>query len=396
MTYIKIMKKIFLFSLGVLVTFSLLFVSCDENEYDPTICTVTVKSDGNGKAGITNYVGTFAKIVKGNNVEVVATPNDGCIFAGWFFENVDTPVSLDERYMFIASENITLTARFIKLSNLTLCSTTYGSVSLVGYTDFSIAVMPGTEVTVVATPDEGCDFIGWFIGDSEEPVSTDVEYTLTMTVDIYLTAKFVPIPINGYEWVDLGLPSGLKWAAYNVGATKPEEYGGYYAWGETEEKENYDWNTYKWWKGRYDIYITVTKYCYDAKDGNVDKKDVLDPEDDVANVKWGGIWRMPTYSEQDELRKKCTWQWTTQNGVNGYKVTSKKNGNSIFLPAAGYRDGVDVYDAGTCGNFWSSSLFTPEAAYAYFLSFDAERYSWNGYRRSCGYSVRPVYELGEK
>ena len=386
------MKRHFLLFLGLLLTYSLFFVSCDENDIDSLICTVTVKSDGNGSAGITNYVGMFANIVKGNNVEVVATPDDGCMFMGWYIENVDTPVSTDEKYVFVVSENVTLTARFIKLSNLTLCSTSYGSVSLVGFTDFSIAVMPGTEVTVVATPNEGCDFIGWFTGESEEPVSTDFEYTLTMDGDVCLTAKFVPQPVNGHEYVDLGLPSGLKWATCNVGATMPEEYGGYYAWGEIEEKEYYDWSTYKWWKGRNDIYITVTKYCYDGKDGNVDEKSVLDPEDDVAHVKWGGGWRMPTSYEQTELRKKCTWTWTTLNGVNGYKVTSRSNGNSIFLPAAGWREYNEVYDVGSVGNFWSSSLFTQEAAYSEFLIFNNESCSYNGYRRSCGYSVRPVCE----
>ena len=386
------MKRQFLLLLGLLVAFSSFFVSCDENDMDSLVCTVTVKSDGNGSAGITNYVGMFASVVKGNNVEVVATPDDGCMFMGWYIENVDTPVSMDEKYVFTASENVTLVAKFVRLAHLTLCSTTYGCVSFKGFSGFSIAVMPGTEVAVVATPDEGCDFIGWFIGGDETPVSTDTEYTIAMTEDISLTAKFAPQPINGHEYVDLALPSGLKWATCNVGAATPEEYGGYYAWGETEEKECYDWNTYKWWKGHNIIWITVTKYCFLAKDGDVDEKDVLDPEDDVASVKWGGGWRMPTYDEQNELLKKCHWTWTTQNGVNGYKVTSKTNGNSIFLPATGYRDVTGIYDVGVGGYFWSSSVFTQESAYAEFLQFDKERYSWNGYRRSCGYAVRPVCE----
>ena len=131
-----------------------------------------------------------------------------------------------------------------------------------------------------------------------------------------------------YEAVDLGLPSGIKWATCNVGATKPEEFGGYYAWGETEEKDDYSWGTYKWCNGSS---TTMTKYCIDSSYGTVDNKTVLDLEDDVAHVKWGGSWRMPTRAEQEELRNNCTWTWTTQNAVNGYKVTSKTNGNSIFL-----------------------------------------------------------------
>ena len=143
---------------------------------------------------------------------------------------------------------------------------------------------------------------------------------------------------NGYEYVELGLPSGIKWATCNIGATKPEEYGGYYAWGETEEKSYYDWDTYKWCNGTYN---SLTKYCTDSGSGRVDNKTVLDPEDDVAHIKWGGSWRMPTRDEIKELNDNCTWQWTTLNGVNGYRVTGP-NGNSIFLPAAGYCYGTEL------------------------------------------------------
>ena len=186
-----------------------------------------------------------------------------------------------------------------------------------------------------------------------------------------------------YEAVDLGL--SVKWATHNVGATKPEEYGGYYAWGETEEKENYSWGTYIWCNGSYN---TMTKYCTDSSYGIVDNKTVLDPEDDVAHVKWGGSWRMPTKAEQDELRNNCTWTRTTQNGVNGYKVTGP-NGNSIFLPAAGYRYGADVYDRGSSGNCWSSSLFS-FSSYACSLFFLGSSYDWRYDYRYYGHSVRPV------
>ena len=133
--------------------------------------------------------------------------------------------------------------------------------------------------------------------------------------------------------IDLGLPSGIKWASCNVGATEPWEYGGYYAWGETEEKSNYDTSTYKYCNGSY---FSMTKYCTSSSFGTVDNKTTLEPGDDVAHVKWGGSWRMPTKAEQDELRNNCTWTWTTLNGVDGYRVTGP-NGNSIFLPAAGFR-----------------------------------------------------------
>ena len=187
-----------------------------------------------------------------------------------------------------------------------------------------------------------------------------------------------------YEAVDLGL--SVKWAAYNVGATKPEEYGGYYAWGETEEKEDYYWETYKWCNGSYD---TLTKYCTSSSYGTVDNKTVLDPEDDVAHVKWGGDWRMPTEAEQNELCNNCTWTLTTQNGVNGYKVTGP-NGNSIFLPAAGYRRGTDVYGRGNYGYYWSGSLSSLDSDPACFLYFSDYNYYWSYFSRYYGQSVRPV------
>ena len=126
---------------------------------------------------------------------------------------------------------------------------------------------------------------------------------------------------NGHEYVDLGLPSGLKWATCNVGAIKPEEYGDYFAWGEIKPKQRYD----------------DDNYTYKSN------PETLPLSADAANVNWGGKWRMPTKAEQDELRNYCTWEWTTLNGEKGYKVISKKNGNSIFLPAAGcrYSSGLD-------------------------------------------------------
>lgn len=198
-------------------------------------------------------------------------------------------------------------------------------------------------------------------------------------------------PTNGYEYVDLGLPSGTKWATMNVGAESPEDYGDYFAWGETEPKETYYWSTYKWCNGSSD---TQTKYCTSSSHGTVDNKTILDLSDDAAYVNWGSSWRMPTKAEYDELinTSYTTWIWTTQNGVKGYKVTSKINGNSIFLPAAGYREDSSLYVAGSYGFYWSSSLNTYDSYYAYYLSFDSSGVrstSYGGYR-SYGLSVRPV------
>ena len=222
---------------------------------------------------------------------------------------------------------------------------------------------------------------GTMVKYSYEEIDSIVTYNYNEEPGVPVT----PPSTSPYEAVDLGL--SVKWATFNVGATKPEEFGGYYAWGETEEKENYSWSTYKWCNGSYD---TMTKYCTNSNYGTVDNKTVLDPEDDVAHVKWGGDWRMPTKAEQDELRNNCTWAWATQNGVNGYKVTGP-NGNSIFLPAAGYRGGTDVNLRGSYGSYWSGSLDCSNSDGACGLDFYDYGYDWDCYGRRCyGLSVRPV------
>ena len=193
---------------------------------------------------------------------------------------------------------------------------------------------------------------------------------------------------NGYEYVDLGL--SVKWATCNVGASKPEEYGDYFAWGETQPKTTYGWSTYKWCNGSSD---TQTKYCTNSSYGTVDNKTVLDKTDDAAAINWGGSWRMPTDAELTELRENCTWTWTTQNGVKGYKVTSKKSGytnKSIFLPAAGHRYYSSLYDAGSCGYYWSSSLYSGSPYYAWNVYFYSSSVYGDYYYRDYGFSVRPV------
>ncbi|MBR2935704.1 MAG: hypothetical protein IKB81_01320 [Paludibacteraceae bacterium] len=190
---------------------------------------------------------------------------------------------------------------------------------------------------------------------------------------------------NGYAYVDLGL--SVKWATCNVGASQPEEYGDYFAWGETQPTDYYDWSTYKWCNGSHK---THTKYCTDSYFGTVDNKTTLEMSDDAAHANWGGSWRMPTKAEQDELYEQCTWTWTTQNGVNGYKVTSKKNGNSIFLPAAGFRNySSSLQSAGSKGYYWSS-MISPMNSLAYVLDFTSDSVSRADSGRCFGNSVRPV------
>jgi len=169
---------------------------------------------------------------------------------------------------------------------------------------------------------------------------------------------------NGHEYVDLGL--SVKWATMNINASSPEEYGDYYAWGETTAKSVYNWSTYSFCSGSQ---TTLNKYNNSSSNGYVDNKTTLDTADDVARQKWGGMWRIPTYNELDELCSQCTWSLKTQNGIFGYSVTSKKNGQSIFLPASGwYRDSSNSIE-GSDGYYWSSSLNSSYPLNAYCLMF---------------------------
>lgn len=197
-------------------------------------------------------------------------------------------------------------------------------------------------------------------------------------------------PSDTHEYVDLGLPSGTLWATCNVGATKPEEYGDYFAWGETQQKSSYRWSTYRYCQGSG---TTFTKYCTSSSYGTVDNKTELDPADDAATDNWGSNWQMPSTDQCDELTNSnyTTTIWTTQNGVNGRKITSKSNGKSIFLPAAGLRNKEDSLVAGRGGHYWSRSLTEDADYYSHQLHltpdvFSAE-YQW---QRSDGLSVRPV------
>ena len=193
------------------------------------------------------------------------------------------------------------------------------------------------------------------------------------------------------EAIDLGLPSGLKWASFNLGATKPEEYGDYFAWGETEPKDTYSWSTYKWCMNGNNY--AITKYCTDSQygyDGFTDSETILNPEDDAAHVNLGGEWRMPMDAEWAELLSQCSLEWTTLNGVNGYRVTGP-NGNSIFLPAAGSILNTSVYSAESYCFFWSSSLDVPTPDSAMLAYFGSNEKGRDDASRYGGTPIRAVY-----
>lgn len=203
-----------------------------------------------------------------------------------------------------------------------------------------------------------------------------------------------------HEYVDLGLPSGTLWATCNVGANSPEECGDYFAWGETtgynSGKTYFDWGTYKYCQGSY---TTFTKYCTDSRYGIVDNKTELDPEDDAATANWGEGWQMPSKTQLSELSNNnyTTIERATLNGKDGSKITSKSNGNSIFIPVAGYRRYGELCAEGA-GFYWSNSLYwniDNYSCYASYLGFGSDHWQWPlRLERYYGFSVRPVRVQG--
>lgn len=195
-------------------------------------------------------------------------------------------------------------------------------------------------------------------------------------------------PSDSHQAIDLGLPSGTKWASCNVGASKPEEYGDYFAWGETETKDVYDSSTYK--NGKtflQEHFFKPDEFKYEYADLGCN---IAGTKYDVAYVKWGGNWRLPTIEQFEELFNNCHHEWTTLNRVKGYKFTSKINGNSIFLPAVGYYYNSGLCNSGSYGCYWSSTQYPSNLSSAYNLYFCSGDSHTNYSNRYLGQGVRPV------
>ncbi|MBQ1696162.1 MAG: fibronectin type III domain-containing protein, partial [Bacteroidales bacterium] len=193
-----------------------------------------------------------------------------------------------------------------------------------------------------------------------------------------------------FEYVDLGLPSGTKWATMNIGAERPEDFGTYFAWGETSPKTVYDWESYIYADGDSDSDPQLTKYCNDSGLGITDALTELETGDDAATAILGSNWRMPTYDEVIELRDYCEHVFTTQNGVAGTLVTGPNN-QSIFIPAAAGRYYNNLILSEGTGSYWSSSLDTDDPTKAQGLSLGSDGFGTITSPRYFGLPIRPVY-----
>ena len=246
----------------------------------------------------------------------------------------------------------------------------------------------GSNCTVTATANSGYVFLNWM--EDGNVASTSASYSFTVSGNRTLLANFVYSGGGSHEYIDLGLPSGVQWATCNVGANSPELSGDYFAWGETQPKDIYTWNTYQYSMGSM---TQLTKYCNKTNygyNGFTDDLTVLLPQDDAATINWGLDWRMPTQEEWQELIDNTVITWTTLNGVSGRSFTAS-NGNSLFLPASGYCYDNSIYSTGNYCYYWSSSLYTVSPYDAWALNSNSNNCYMNTSNRHCGHPVRAVH-----
>ena len=337
-----------------------------ENATDPSVTWTS----GNTSIAMVSSTGEISAKAVGLTTVTVKT-NDGGKTATCTVTvkpvNVSSVTLNRETLSLILGETVTLTATVLPenaANKSVVWSSSNTTVATVSTSGVVTAKAAGTATITVTATDGGS------------------KATCLLTV----TAWIVDGSENGHEYVDLGLPSGVKWATCNVGASTPEEYGNYYAWGETDTKSEYNWENYKFRiSGDSDSNVKLSKYV----DGI---PPLLEYSDDAARANWGGKWRMPMYREIDELRNYCTFTWTTQNGVNGCKV-SGRNGRSIFLPAAGSRQDTVLWRDGIRCYYWSAELFDHDSTDAWYIRFDSSGDFVRMYlERDIGASIRPIFD----
>ncbi|MCR5361315.1 MAG: InlB B-repeat-containing protein [Bacteroidales bacterium] len=340
-------------------------------QWEKTISTITFDANGGTGAPEPQTKTYGIDLILPTTVPV----RDGYKFMGWNTLADGTGDSYAAGATCAANGNVTLYAQWEEAYTIT-----YDANGGTGAPEAQTLAISEASVTLATTipTRTGYTFVGW-------STSADIDH----------------------DYVNLGLPTGTLWATCNLGAENPEAYGNYYAWGETKAykeedrsnamnynyedsyiKTNFSWDTYKYCRGSKS---TMTKYCTNSKSGTVDNKTVLEAEDDAVTANWGSAWRMPTIAEWEELINSnyTKTEWTTQNNVKGCKITSKSNGNSIFLPAAGYR-GTSLSYAGTRGFYWSSSLYESSPEQARDLYFNSGGANSHNDNRNAGQSVRAV------
>ena len=407
--------------------------------------TITVKTDDGGKTATCNVTVTYDPGPGGDISvsQVTISPTTANMTVGdtkQFSVKIDPANATNQEVSWSSSEpsiasvdskgmvtakaegkaTITVTAKDGGISSKATVTVSSKVVPVTGVTvsptSLTMDIGDSKSLTVTVNPSDATDKTYTISSDNTGVVEIDKDnnvvakgagtanVTVTTTDGAQTATCKVTVnkPQMTIEAVDLGL--SVKWANLNLGATSPEEYGDYYAWGETlpyynsqsplewksGKQSGYDWSSYNLCNGSNK---TITKYCTNSNygyNGFTDGKTTLVTEDDAAYVILGGKWRMPTKADQDELRDNCNWEWTTMNGIKGRKVTGP-NGNSIFLPAAGYRFSTSLSYDGTSGAYWSSSLGPDESCYAYYLTFNSSAVSWQNSNRVGGLPIRPVY-----
>lgn len=380
------MKKVTRFFAAIML---IVAVVCVEGCHKPTVI-FSINASASPSAGGTVWgCGTYEE---GQSCTVTAMANNGYQFVNWTEDGTEVSTSASYTINNITADH-TLVANFA-INSYTICATANptdgGTVTGAGTYDY------GTCCTLTATANEGFVFYYWsadnvlvYWEESVEWVSYDATYPFLVYWNRNYVAHFAMSNDDGHAYVDLGLPSGTLWAICNVGATSPEDYGDYYAWGEIQPKDYYNWSPYQYCNGSPN---TLIKYCNRSSygyNGFTDNLTTLQPEDDAATTNWGAGWRMPTREEWIELYNNTTVTWTTQNGVKGRLFTAN-NGNTLFLPAAGHRWDDELHYAGIHGYYWSSSLRTEIPTCARSFGFYSDEYSIGWYYRSYGLSVRPV------
>ena len=328
----------YFFPFAVTCILLLLMCGCKKNE------TFTVTFDANGGTGTMEpqiFIEDVPQALRLNEFTC-----DNCTFSYWspLKQHVfSTPESPKNEYRngetITVSANMILYAHWERNTAIVTFNANGGTGEMTPQT-FTIGVAQALSTNSFTR--ENCIFLGWNTVQDGSGATYSEMQEITIEENITLYAQWM-IPTGqqgGHYYVDLGLPSGTLWATCNVGAVNPTDYGDYFAWGETEPKDCYNWSTYK-------FYDQTGCYKYDIE------QQELEVEDDAAAVNWGSSWRMPSVSKIDELYRYTTHTWTNINGINGMLITGT-NGNSIFLPAAGERKNTLSWD-GIC-YYWANQV----------------------------------------